>query len=110
MFVIVLLFATMNREVPVQKIIKAELVFKGIKNVSGEWQLLFTDRKYNGYVFSVPRSNTSPYIFYSTDADGSLKENEKVKGAWFLISYTTIKTDKTAEKIITQVKAIDASK
>ena len=68
---------TLNNDAPAQKIIKAELVFKGIKNVLGEWQLWFADRKYKGYVFSVPRSNTAPYIFYTTEPDGSLKENEK---------------------------------
>lgn len=93
-----------------QKIMKAELIFKEVKNVSGEWLLCFADRKAQGYIFSVSRSNTAPYIFYSTSPDGSLKENEKVKDTWFLVSYTVLKTDKTSEKIITQVKLLTGLK
>lgn len=93
-----------------QKIIKAELVFKGIQNKENNWQLCFEDKKKKPYCFNAQRSNTEPYIFYSTSPDGSLKENEKVMDTWFLISYTILKTDKTTEKIITQVKAITGLK
>lgn len=104
--VLALLLITFSNGARAQKIIKAELVFKGIINTSGEWQLSFADRKSQEYFFSISHSNTAPYIFCSTAADGSLKENEKIKDTWFLISYMVLKTDKTNEKIITQVKLI----
>lgn len=100
----------MSNDVPAQKIMKAELTFKGIKNISGEWQLWFTDRKYKGYIFSVPRSNTAPYIFYSTGPHGNLKENEKVRGSWFIISYTTLQTGKTTKKIIIKTESATGGK
>ena len=87
-----------------QKTIKATLVFKGIENKDGGWQLCFVDKKNKAYQFNAQRSNTTPFVFYSTGADGSLKENEKVKGNWFLISYTISQAGKTAEKIITRAE------
>ncbi len=105
MLAIALLLITLNVDVQAQKIIKAELVFKGIKKISGNWQLWFTDRKNKPYLFNPQRSNTAPYIFYHTEGDGSLKENEKVKNNWFRISYTNLLHDKTVSKIITHVEA-----
>ncbi len=102
-----LLLITLNNDAPAQKIIKAELLFKGIKNVSGQWQLCFTDRKYKGYLFSVPRSNTAPYIFYSTGPDGSLKENEKVKGSRFMVSFASLQDGKTVSNIIVHVEVVN---
>ena len=93
-----------------QKISKVELVFKGIQHVSNGGQLCFADSKNKIYLFNAQRSNTSPYVLYSTASDGSLNENEKIKGTRFLVSYTILKADKTTEKIITQVKLIAASK
>ena len=87
-----------------QEIIKATLVFKGIQNTAGGWQLNFVNKKNKAYQFNAQRSNTTPFVFYNTGADGSLKENEKVKGNWFLISYTISQAGKTAEKIITHVE------
>ena len=103
--VILLLIVCMNTNLEAQKITKATLVFKGLQNVASRWQICFADKKNSSYCFNVQWSNTTPYVFYSTAADGSLKENEKMKGGWFLVSYTISKTNKTNEKTITRVEA-----
>ncbi len=74
MLAIALLLITMNVDVRAQKIIKAELVFKGIQNVSGNLQLWFTDRKNKAYLFNPQHSNTAPYIFYSTEGGWQFKD------------------------------------
>ena len=94
----------MNINLSAQQTIKARLIFKGIQNTAGGWQLNFDNKKKQSYRFNAQRSNTTPYVFYSTGVDGSLKENEKVRGSWFFISYTISKSGKPAEKIITHVE------
>jgi len=108
--IITLLLASIHANLLAQKIIKAELVFKGIQNKENSWQLCFEDRKGKSFCFNTQRSNTEPYVFYSTEADGSLKENEKVKEGWFLVSYTFFKTGNKTEKIITHVEIITGPK
>ena len=114
--VVLLLFVGLNTNLGAQKILKVTLVFTGIQNVAGpqgsasSWQICFTDKKNTAYCFNTQRSNTAPYVFYSTAADGSLNENEKIKGTWFLVSYTNLLVGKTSVKIITKVEAIDAVK
>ena len=103
---VLLLFVGINTNLRAQKILKATLVFKGIQNKEGSWQLCFVDKKNTAYCFNTQRSNTIPYVFYSTATEGSYKENEKIKGAWFLVSYTILRTNKIFEKIITHVEAI----
>lgn len=88
------------------KITKGELVFKGIQNTGGSWQLMFADKKNKAYQFNAKRSNTEPFVFYSTTVDGSLIENEKIKGSWFLVSYINSVVGKISVKIITKVEAI----
>lgn len=95
---------SMNTNPAAQKTIKATLVFTGLQNKEGSWQLCFANKKNMAYCFNAKRSNTAPYVFYSTAPDGSLKENEKIKGTWFLVSYTILKVGKSKEKIITQVE------
>ena len=93
-----------------KKVTKAELIFMGLQNTGGTWQLEFADKKNKAYQFNAKRSNTEPFVFFSTAADGSLNENEKIKGTWFLVSYTNLLVGKTSVKIITKVEAIDAVK
>ena len=100
----------MNTNPAGQKTIKAKLVFTGLQNVGGSWQLCFADKKNTAYCFNTQRSNTTPYVFYSTAAGGSLTENEKVKGSWFLVSYGILKVGGRTEKIITRVEAIPGTK
>jgi hypothetical protein len=108
--VLALLLMSMNNSPVTPKAAKATLVFKGLRNNEGSWQLWFADKKNSSYYFNAQRSNTEPYVFYSTAADGSLKENEKIRGSWFLVSYTILLVGKTAEKIITHVETITESK
>jgi hypothetical protein len=105
-----LLLAAFSFALQAQKILKAELIFTGLQNKENTWELCFKDRKKKSYCFNAQRSYTEPYIFYSTSTDGSLKENEKVKGSWFLVSYTILQNTKSPEKILTQVKLITESK
>jgi hypothetical protein len=108
--VLALLLVSMNNSPVPPETIKATLVFKGLQNKEGRWQLWFADKKNSSYFFNAQRSNTEPYVFYSTATDGSLKENEKIKGGWFLVSYSILKVGKNTEKIINNVKEITGSK
>jgi hypothetical protein len=107
---VLLIFVVAGANLFAKKVTKAELVFKGMKNTTGNWELNFADKKNKSYQFNAQRSNTEPYVFYSTAADGSLNENEKIKGSWFLVSYTNLLVSKTSIKIITRVEAVDAVK
>lgn len=89
-----------------QKIIKVELVFKTVQVKEGKCTLEFTDHKNKAYSFNAQRSNTAPYIFYSTSGDGSVRENEKIKGVWFLISYTFFQAGKARENMLLAIEEI----
>jgi hypothetical protein len=88
-----------------QKIIKATLVFIGLKKEGGNWKLCFANKNDSIFLFNAQQSNTTPYVFYNTAADKSLKENEKIKGSWFVISYLIYETGKKQQKIITRIDA-----
>ncbi len=103
---ILLIFLVTGYHAAAEKVTKAALVYKGIQNIGGHWQLCFEDKKAKHICFNAPRSNTEPYILYTTAADGSLKENEKVKGLWFWVSYTVWVHGKEAEKIITKLEIV----
>ncbi|MBP6432928.1 MAG: hypothetical protein KA319_14290 [Ferruginibacter sp.] len=89
-----------------QQLQKKELLYKGLQNKANHWELVFEDKKKKPWYFNVQHSNTAPYIFYTTDVDGSLKENEKIKGSWFWISYTVLEVGKVAEKMIVRAEAV----
>ncbi len=93
-----------------QQVQKKELLYKGIQNKENNWELVFEDKKKKPWYFNLQHSNTAPYIFYTTDVDGSLKENEKIKGSWFWISYTAYVPGKNSEKVILKVAPISVSK
>ena len=99
-----LAFGCVNNSMVADHPVKAILVFRGLKNLNGKYQLWFQDKKNKSYYFNPQRSNTEPYVFFSTSADGSLKENEKIRGSWFFVSYTQLNPNKTVEKIITKLK------
>ena len=105
MIVLALMLIGVAADLKAQKILKATLAFKGVQYEEGAWQLCFTDRKAEAWCFDAKHSETAPYVFYSTGADGSLKENEKVKNMWFLVSYAVLTNGKTKEKIITSLNA-----
>lgn len=103
---VLLIFLVTGYHAAAEKITKAELVFKGIQNTGGNWQLCFEDKKGKPVCFNATRSNTEPYILYTTATDGSLRENEKVKGLWFLVSYTVWVNGKLPEKIVTKLDLV----
>jgi hypothetical protein len=87
-----------------QKQRKATLVFTGVQREQSAWQLCFQDRWNKRWCFNAQRSRTDPYVFFRTNGDGSLKENDKVKGSWFLVSYAMVRDRKQIERIITAVE------
>lgn len=101
-----LLCIVLQGNVAAQQLQKKELMYKGLQNKANNWELVFEDKKKKPWYFNVQHSNTTPYIFFTTDADGTLKENEKIKGSWFWISYTTLEVGKVAEKMIVKAEAI----
>jgi hypothetical protein len=101
-----LLFSGVNNNQMDKKITKLTLVFNGIQNKEGSWKLWFENKKDSSYYFNAKRSNTEPYVFYTTAADGSLKENEKIKGSWFVVSYSILKVGNVIEKIIARVESL----
>ena len=105
----VLMSAAIDIKLLTVETIKAELVFKGIQNSAGRWQLIFDDRKRKTYQFNAKRSNTEPFVFYTTGVDGSLNENEKIKGSWFLVSYN-MASGRNNENLITKVEAMRGAK
>jgi len=107
---VMLILVATGSEAVAQKVYKANLVFKGIENTNGGWQLKFADKKNKTYFFNTHRSNTEPYIFYSRAEDGGLKVNEKIKNNWFSVSYFILKTGIKEERIITKVETITEPK
>ena len=107
---VLLLFLAFGHHAAAEKVTKAALVYKGIQNIGGNWQLCFEDKKGKSICFKATRSNTEPYILYTTAADGSLRENDKVKGLWFWVSYMVWVNGKVAEKVITELKEIVTKK
>ena len=89
-----------------QKIIKAELVFKGVIIKENTYSLEFADKSGKKYGFNAQRSNTTPYVFYNTEPDGGIKENERIKGIWFLLGYIILKAEKVSEKIIITIEEL----
>lgn len=96
----------MQGSINAQQVQKRELLYKGLQNKTNTWQLVFEDKKKKTWYFNVQHSNTVPYIFYTTDVDGSLKENEKINGSWFWISYTMLQIGNVAEKMIVKTEAV----
>ena len=87
-----------------ENIIRMKLAFKGIENTGGTPELVFLDKKNKPLRFNAQHSKTAPYVFYSKAEDGSLVENEKIKGSWFMVSYTIFGTGREAEKVIVKVE------
>ena len=85
------------------KITKQFLVYKGIQNSGGIWELVFADKRNKVHLFDAKSSNTFPYVFFSTAADGSLSENEKVRGSWFWVRNDQVMVGKILVKRITNV-------
>jgi len=104
-FLAFLAFAFASNSMVADKPIKAILVFKGLKNINGKYQLWFQDKKNRPYYFNPQRSVTEPYVFFSTAADGSLKENEKIRGSWFEVTYSIVKNGAATENLITTLDA-----
>lgn len=94
----------------VENPLKVVVVFKGLKKLNGNYQLWFQDKKNKSYYFNPQRSNTAPYVFFSTGAEGSLKENEKLRGSWFLVTYSIMKTGISTEKIISRLETTGSTK
>lgn len=109
---LLLLLLTLSLSVTLrsQRILKAELVFKGAVIKECKCQLESTDRRNRVYTFNAQRSITATYIFYTTAADGGIKENEKVKVLWFLVSYTVLQAGKVKQNVIIKVEEIKQKK
>ena len=103
---LLLLLMNISATLTSQKIIKVELVFKGVVIKEHGYSLEFADKSGRKYGFNAQRSNTAPYVFYNTAPDGGIKENERIKGIWFLLGYIILKAEKVSEKIIITIEEL----
>lgn len=103
-------FFTADAKTVTEKIVKLRLAYKGMENTGRNGELVFVDKNNRSFRFNAQHSKTTPYIFYSKASDGSLVENEKIKGSWFLISYIIFGTGREAEKVIVKVEDANGKK